>query len=115
MITKLISQTKAFLRKFRRKATTQVVLPELDRMLFALLRFDQANLNTLLASEPRQGHLVDSAKNKVQEHTKHLISLLEGKLTPEQEAELFRDVQEDWKLCQEVTTRLGINLNNNSN
>ena len=109
LLIRIIRRLSKIFKKLRRKATTEVVLPQLDRTLFSLLKFDQANLNHLLSSEPRLGHKIESARKRVEEHTQALLRVLEGTLTVEEEASLFETVSEDWKLCQEITEQLNNN------
>lgn len=82
---------------------------ELNQKLFELLKFDQGILTELLSREPRQGHLIDSARLKVQEHTQNLLDLLWERLSPEQEAHLFQRVNEDLELCKRISRKNIIN------
>ena len=107
LMVRILRRIAKMFRRFRRRATTQVVLPQLDRTLFNLLKFDQDNLNHLLSSEPRLGHMIEFARKRIQEHTEVLLQVLEGTLTVEQEAALFETVNEDWRLCQEIAELCG--------
>lgn len=105
-VTKVIK----FLKTFRLKETTQISLPQLQRILYQLIKVDQEHLNKLLSQEPHLKSTIEAVQRSLQEHTTHQVLLLANQLTLEEEAQLFEKVSEEWRICQAIATKHGKTL-----
>lgn len=110
-IRTMLKKITKSLRGVRRDVATQVLLPQLDRMLYNLIKVDQDHLNDLLAQDPQRKSLIEGVKKSIQQHTKNLVALPENRLTPEEETLLFEKVSEDWNICKSIALKQGKVLN----
>lgn len=110
---KILSKISRFLENSLGCVRDKLALRGTDTTQFAetlknIIEFDTRNLRRLCAKENSEFSDISKLRAKVNETRNLLWRHRGGKLTPEEEAFLFEEVSDDWRVCRVLVLKLGL-------